>query len=182
MTLHMPIKDNSFSYSRASNCLFGINAPFFKASSSFPPWGGFSRWVTGKRLSSACAQFLGQACCQRSILLSVQWLLPLLNLLVHVSDSLAFVHMLVYPVDDSSLPLPLVSRSPLFSSLHFPALGRFIWLTLGKGGDWNFGMSWASCSSLGSQQAIIRLSGQFPLPVLSSCLQAVLCCTYASES
>lgn len=44
MTLHLPIKDNSFSHSRASNCLFGINAPFFKASSNFPPGVGFSRW------------------------------------------------------------------------------------------------------------------------------------------
>lgn len=60
---------------------------------------------------------------------SIQWLLPSLNLPVPVTDSVAFVHMLVYPVHDPSLPLPLVSRSPLFNSLHFPALGLFIWLT-----------------------------------------------------
>lgn len=50
MTLHLPIKDNSFSYSRASNCLFGINAQLFEASSDFPPWGGFSRWGSRSHL------------------------------------------------------------------------------------------------------------------------------------
>lgn len=175
MTLHLPIKDNSFSYSQASNCLFGIHAQLFEASSNFPPWGGFSRWgsrshlwVTGEAVPQCVCSVLWAVLPPVSPpAASVQWLLPSLNLLVPVSDSVAFVHMLVYPVHDPSLLLPLVARSPLFNSLHFPALGLFIWLTLGKGGDWNFGMSWASCSSLGSQQAIIRLPGLFPLPVPS---------------
>lgn len=129
MALNLPIKNNSLVLS-----ILGFRGPVWNKCSAFQrlflffsPQGhladGGSRghfWVTGSRSSNACALVLGHPCGWCSILLSVsvQWPPSLLNLLVDVSGSLAFAHMLAWPLLLTTiLPLPLVPRSLLSTSL-----------------------------------------------------------------
>ena len=179
MTLNLPVKDNSFSYSNslswASNCLFGINAQLFKVSSNLPPqdgssgWGSRSHlWVTGEAvLQWVCSGPWAVWLLLFHPAVSVQWLLSLLNLLVHVSDSLAFVHMLACPAADHNSAIARGFKVSPFNSLHFPTLGLFICWLLEKEEVGTLGCPEHLAQALGSQQSLLRLAGQLPLPIMS---------------